>query len=85
MINIFIKINEKVNDDILSNNKQYLSILLFFVGLYGGFIHAGVGFLMILILNGINGYSINKANSIKVFVALLFTFSALFYFFSKIK
>ena len=86
MINIFYKNKRKVNDDILYNNKQYLSILLFFfVGLYGGFIHAGVGFLMILILNGINGYSINKANSIKVFVALLFTFSALLVFFFENK
>ena len=86
MINIFYKNKRKVNDDILSNNKTIsLHFTIFFVGLYGGFIHAGVGFLMILILNGINRYSINKANSIKVFVALLFTFSALFVFFFENK
>ena len=54
--------------------------MFFFIGLYGGFIHAGVGFLMILVLCGINGFSIIKANSVKVFVALFFTLFALFIF-----
>ena len=81
MINIFFKKNKKVDEKITSLKKQKLSILLFFfIGLYGGFIHAGVGFLMILILCGINGFSITKANSIKVFVALFFTLFALFIF-----
>ena len=81
MINIFFKKNKKVEENITSKKKQKLSILLFFfIGLYGGFIHAGVGFLMILILCGINGFSIIKANSVKVFVAFFFTLFALFIF-----
>ena len=81
MINIFFKKNKKVEETITSIKRQKLSILLFFfIGLYGGFIHAGVGFLMILILCGINGFTITKANSIKVFVALFFTLFALFIF-----
>ena len=80
MINILFKKNKKV-ETVTSIKKQKLSILLFFfIGLYGGFIHAGVGFLMILVLCGINGFSIIKANSVKVFVALFFTLFALFIF-----
>jgi len=81
IINFFFKNKKVVHDNILFVKRQNLSIILFFfVGLYGGFIHAGVGFLMILILCGINRFSLNKANSIKVFVAFFFTLSALLVF-----
>ncbi len=52
-------------------------ITFFFVGIYGGFIQAGVGFLMIAALTNINGYSLVKTNSAKVFVSLIYTISAL--------
>jgi uncharacterized membrane protein YfcA len=52
-------------------------ISFFFVGIYGGFIQAGVGFLMIPILTSVNGFSLVKTNSAKVFVSLFFTLSAL--------
>lgn len=52
-------------------------ITFFFVGIYGGFIQAGVGFLMIAALTNINGFSLVKTNSAKVFVALIYTFSAI--------
>lgn len=48
----------------------------FFVGIYGGFIQAGVGFIMIVALTNINGFSLVKTNSAKVFVALIYTLSA---------
>ncbi|MEM7552014.1 MAG: sulfite exporter TauE/SafE family protein [Bacteroidota bacterium] len=51
-------------------------IVFFFIGIYGGFIQAGVGFLMIAALTNINGFSLVKTNSAKVFVALIYTFSA---------
>ena len=52
-------------------------ITFFFIGIYGGFIQAGVGFLIIAALTNINGFSLVKTNSAKVFVALIYTFSAL--------
>jgi len=52
-------------------------IAFFFVGLYGGFIQAGVGFIMLLALSGINRFSLVKSNAIKVFVALIYSLSAL--------
>lgn len=50
--------------------------LFFFVGVYGGFIQAGVGFIMLLILSSVNNISLVKSNAIKVIVALIYTFSA---------
>ena len=56
----------------------WLSIILFFfVGIYGGFIQAGVGFIMLLILSSVNNISLVKSNAIKVTVALIYTFSAI--------
>ena len=55
-------------------------ILFFFVGIYGGFIQAGTGFLMLLVLSGVNQFSLVKSNAIKVVVALIYTTSALFIF-----
>ncbi|KYG82429.1 sulfite exporter TauE/SafE family protein [Roseivirga echinicomitans] len=52
-------------------------IIFFFIGIYGGFIQAGVGYLMIMALTLVNGFSLVKTNSIKVFVALTYTSVAL--------
>ena len=41
-----------------------------------GFIQAGVGFIMLLALSGINRFSLVKSNAIKVFVALVYSISA---------
>lgn len=50
--------------------------LFFFVGVYGGFIQAGVGFIMLLILSSVNNFSLVKSNAIKVTVALIYTVAA---------
>lgn len=52
-------------------------IIFFFIGIYGGFIQAGVGYLVIMALTMVNGFSLVKTNSIKVFVALTYTLMAL--------
>lgn len=55
----------------------WLSVFLFFfVGVYGGFIQAGVGFIMLLILSSVNNFSLVKSNAIKVTVALIYTIAA---------
>ncbi|MEP2025923.1 MAG: sulfite exporter TauE/SafE family protein [Reichenbachiella sp.] len=62
----------------MSKGRQTTSIIaFFFVGIYGGFIQAGVGFIIIAALTGINHLSLVKTNSIKVFVALIYTLFAL--------
>lgn len=71
-----------------TRGKTTLSIILFFgVGIYGGFIQAGVGFLVIAALTNIHGLGMAKTNSIKVMVILFYTFAALlvFYFEDKIR
>ncbi|NIV39576.1 MAG: TSUP family transporter, partial [Anaerolineae bacterium] len=51
--------------------------LLFLVGVYGGFIQAGVGiFLLATLVLGI-GYDLVRANAVKVGIVLLFTVAAL--------
>jgi len=60
---------------------QLLGVVLFFgVGIYGGFIQAGIGFIIIAVLTGVNGFGLVKSNSAKVFVALVYTCAALIVF-----
>lgn len=56
------------------------AIAFFFVGIYGGFIQAGVGFIIIAALTIITGMSLVKVNSIKVFVVAIYMLSSLLIF-----
>ncbi len=49
------------------------SICFFFIGIYGGFVQAGIGFLVIGVLSLVNNINLVKANYIKVFVAIVYT------------
>ena len=61
----------------ISGKKLWISIILFFfVGIYGGFIQAGVGFIILLILSSVNNLSLVKSNAVKVMVVLIYTFSS---------
>lgn len=53
--------------------KIFASIIFFFVGFYGGFIQAGVGFLIIAALSFITQLSLVRINALKVFVVLMYT------------
>ncbi len=56
--------------------KIFAIIAFFFIGFYGGFIQAGVGFIIIASLTLITGMSLVKINSVKVFVILAYMFSS---------
>lgn len=60
-----------------SRSKIIGVITFFFVGIYGGFIQAGVGFLIMGALSAIHGFSLVKINSMKVFIVLVYTIAAL--------
>lgn len=61
-----------------TGKKLWLSVLLFFfVGVYGGFIQAGVGFIMLLVLSSVNNFTLVKSNAVKVFVTLVFTIGSI--------
>jgi uncharacterized membrane protein YfcA len=66
----------------LENWPGWSRMLLFFtIGIYGGFIQAGVGiFLLAGLVLGV-GYDLVRANAIKVGIVLLFSISALLVFF----
>lgn len=62
----------------LSSGRQLAAMVaFFFVGIYGGFIQGGVGFLFIVTLSLITGFSLVKVNSIKVFVIAAYTIPSL--------
>jgi uncharacterized membrane protein YfcA len=54
------------------------SIIAFFLlGIYAGFIQAGIGFLILAALTLIRHYDLVRANAVKVYVVFLFTLVAL--------
>ena len=56
-------------------------IVFFLVGIYGGFIQAGVGFFLLTSLVLGSGFELVQANALKLFVILLYTPLALLIFF----
>lgn len=55
-------------------------IAFFFLGIYGGFIQAGIGFLVIAVVTNINHLSLVKTNYVKVFAAIVYTAVAVIVF-----
>jgi uncharacterized protein len=49
------------------------TFLFFFIGIYGGFVQAGIGFLVIAVLSLVNNFSLVKSNYVKVFSAIIYT------------
>jgi len=62
-------------------NKILGVVLFFFVGIYGGVIQAGVGFLIMTVLALVTTFKLVKINSIKILVVLIYTIPAFFIFF----
>lgn len=58
-----------------------LMVAFFFVGVYGGFIQGGVGFIIITVLSLFTGASLVRINSLKVFIVAVYTVSSLTVFF----
>lgn len=60
--------------------KSWQLIIFFLIGLYGGFIQAGVGFMLLagLVLGA--GLNLTKANALKLFIVLIYTLAAIIVF-----
>ena len=76
LVTVFLKPDKwiKGQADKVKPKPTYMQILIFFViGIYGGFIHIGVGIFLLagLVLNA--GYDLVKANALKVFIVLLYS------------
>ena len=54
--------------------------IFFFLGIYGGFINAGIGFMMLLVLPYVNRLSLVKSNATKVAVVCIYTIGAIIMF-----
>ncbi|MCY6482897.1 sulfite exporter TauE/SafE family protein [Clostridium aestuarii] len=66
--------------ELTKKHKALASIVFFFVGIYGGLVQAGTGFIVIISLTLITGFSLVKINSLKVFVIAMYMVSALLVF-----
>lgn len=61
--------------------KSWLSILAFFIiGVYGGFLQAGVGVFLLAGMVLVSKYSLKQANGIKLLLVFIFTIPALIMF-----
>jgi uncharacterized membrane protein YfcA len=75
------KVNLATLTEKTTGRTLYISIIIFFfLGIYGGFINAGIGFLMLLILPYVNGLTLLKSNVTKVFVVCMYTVGAVIVF-----
>ena len=63
--------------ELTTKNKIVAMLAFFFVGVYGGFIQAGVGIIIIATLTLVTGMNLVRINSIKVFVVALYMVSSL--------
>lgn len=76
------KFIKEIDSENLSTLRLLIAMIAFFgVGLYGGFLQAGVGFIIIVALTLITGMSLVKVNSLKVFIILIYTIASLLVFF----
>lgn len=58
------KLNRKVN--------WVQVVMFFFIGIYGGFIHVGIGYFLLAALLLNVGYDLVKANAVKVLIVLMY-------------
>ena len=71
---------ERLKDRIENGGKHskiISMVVFFFIGIYGGFIQAGVGLLIITALRLLTGMDLVRTNAIKVFVIFFYTVVAL--------
>lgn len=71
----------KGNQNIVNNvTKPYVILLFFLIGVYGGFIHIGIGYFLLVALVLLNGYDLIKANAMKNLLVMLYVpFSLIIY------
>ncbi len=65
----------------MQDQPRFTQLVIFFgIGIYGGFIQAGVGFMLLAGLVLSIGFDLVRANAVKVVIVLFFTLSALVVF-----
>ena len=77
---IIFKPKMRLEDLVEKTSGKYLwigIIAFFFFGIYGGFINAGLGFIIILFLHYFNQMTLVRSNATKVAVVLIYSLAAL--------
>ena len=73
-----------LKDQVVLNHKKGMRIVrvfvFFLIGVYGGFIQAGVGYLLLAGFAFLSGGSLIKSNALKVLLTMVFTLFALIVF-----
>ena len=65
------------DEPLLGENSVLAYVIFFLVGIYGGFIHVGVGYLMLISIAVAVGSNLVEANAIKVVIIFLYLIFAL--------
>lgn len=84
VILIIFKPKVKLGELVERTTGKYLWISIvafFFLGIYGGFINAGIGFLIIILLSYVNKMNLIRVNAAKLAVVSIYTFGALIVFY----
>ncbi len=79
------KPTENNNLEIPRNRMLIGHFLMLFVGFWGGFIMAGVGFIIIAVMNKVMGIDLVSSNAHKVLIEIVFTVFALAIFASQLQ
>ena len=58
----------------------YALLGFFFIGIYGGFLNAGVGIVIMLLLTTVNRVNLIRTNAIKAFAVFFYSLAALLIF-----
>lgn len=78
---IIINPRKASGEERLTTKRQIIgTISFFFLGIYGGFVQAGIGFIVLVILNTVNNLNLVTSNYIKVFAALIYTAASVLVF-----
>ena len=81
---LIIANNKKLDSKLIEKiNGKYLFfslIIFFFLGIYGGFLNAGIGIVIMFILNRYNGLDLVKTNATKVVLITIYSSIALIVF-----
>ena len=82
MLILFRKKNIELNlTERLEGKYLFWTIIgFFFIGIYGGFINAGIGIVIMLILNRYNNMTLVKTNATKVSIVLIYSLFAIIIF-----
>lgn len=75
------KVNVAELEERITGKYLWIGMLaFFFIGIYGGFINAGIGFIIILFLHYVHRLSLVRTNATKVAVVFIYTLAALVVF-----